>query len=84
MLTNVVKATGGEPYPTGEVLHEALKMALGYVRFIRHIDGRMTAIPDSTAFASMDQAQFREYFDAAVKTLAERFGFDPLAMENAA
>ena len=29
----------------------------------------------------MTQADFREYFDAAMQALAEAVGFDPLVME---
>lgn len=83
-LGETVLATGGNPYPTASHLHEALKMALGYVQTLHHLSGRITAMPDSTAFSAMDQAAFKVYFDNAMRLIAERFGFDPLAIERAA
>ncbi len=84
MLSNVVPATGGTPFPTATALHEALKLDLGYVSFQRHLDGKVTAVPDSTAFNSMDQAEFKAFFEAAVKRITEVFHFDPVEMEEAA
>lgn len=78
-LQKVVDATGD--YPTAEHLHDALKMALGYVRLMKRLDGSIIAIPDSTAFAAMDGAAFREFFDKAMKAIAERWGFDPLGAD---
>jgi len=68
-----------EGYPSAEHLHDATKVHLGYVQRIRRIDGTVMFIPDSTAFAAMDQAEFKVFFDRAVKLWAETFGFDPLA-----
>ena len=85
MLANVVTATGGDPYPTAEHLHEALKIRLGYVKLVKALDSDIKRVlPDSTAFNAMDQAEFKAYFDKAVAAIAEGFGFDPLKNEMAA
>lgn len=77
MLHNVVEATGG--WPTAEHLHCSLKLDMGFVTPMRLLDGRMVYIPDSAAMSKMDAAEFRRFFDAAAKRLAEVCGFDPLA-----
>lgn len=76
MLAYVNKAT--EAYPTVENLNEALKMHLGYVTTVRRFDGEEVTMADSIAFAAMDQAAFKVFFDQAVKALTEKFHFDPL------
>ena len=68
-----------EGYPSSEFLHEATKLHLGYVQRIRRIDGTIVYLPDSTAFAAMDQAEFKIFFDRAIKLWIETFSFDPLA-----
>jgi hypothetical protein len=76
-LHKVVQATGD--YPSAEKLHEALKMALGVVSLMKTMDGKIVAIPDSTAFANMDGAAFKDFFDRSMDAIAERYGFDPLS-----
>jgi hypothetical protein len=76
-LSKVVEATGA--YPSAEKLHEALKFKLGLTMPVKMMDGTIVYLPDSTAFARMDQAEFKRFFDAAMQALAEAFGFDPLA-----
>jgi hypothetical protein len=76
MLSHTNTAT--QAYPTTEKLHEALKRHLGYVTTFTHFDGTEEEITDSTAFAAMDQAAFKLYFDQAVMALTEKFHFDPL------
>lgn len=78
-LHRVVQATGD--YPSAEKLHDALKMALGFVSLMKTMDGKIIAIPDSTAFAAMDAAQFRDFFDRAMQAISERWGFDPLGSD---
>ena len=82
MLARVVEATGA--YPTTDHLHSAIKHALGYTTPIKTLDGDIQYWPDSVAIARMDAAQFKEFFDAAVKLIAEKWGFDPLAEMEAA
>ena len=77
MLQNVVAAT--DAWATAEHLHDALKLDLGYTTPIRTVDGKLAMIPDSVALAKMDSAQFKIFFDAVAKRLAEVCGFDPLA-----
>lgn len=76
MLAYVNKAT--DAYPNVEKLNEALKMHLGYTTTFRRFDGEEIIMADSIAFAAMDQAAFKEFFDHAERALAEKFGFDPL------
>ncbi len=76
MLAYVNGAT--EAYPTVEKLNEAIKMHLGYVTTFRRFDGEEIIMADSIAFAAMDQAAFKVFFDQATKALTEKFGFDPL------
>jgi hypothetical protein len=82
MLQNVVEATGA--WPTAEHLHDALKLDLGFTTAVKSIDGGMVLIPDSTAMARMDAAQFKVFFDLAAAKLAEVCGFDPLAQTQEA
>lgn len=77
MLQNVVEATGA--WPDAEHLHDALKLDLGYTTPVKSLDGKLVMIPDSAAMSKMDAVQFRNFFDAAAKRLAEVCGFDPLA-----
>ena len=62
------------------------RQELGYVEPIFGMDGKIKGmIPDSTAFAAMNADAFRQFFDKAVKVLAEATGTDPLAwLEDAA
>lgn len=76
MLSYVNTAT--DVYPSAEHLHEALKLHMGYVTPLLRLDGKQEYIPDSTAFSAMDGAEFKVFMDRAVKTLAERFGIDPM------
>jgi hypothetical protein len=83
MLNNVVAAT--DAWPDAEHLHLALKMDLGYTTPVRTVDGKLILIPDSAAMSKMDSVQFKAFFDAAAKRLAEVCGFDPLSdMQEAA
>lgn len=77
MLHNVCEATGA--WPSAEHLHASLKLDLGFVTPVKLLDGRLIYIPDSAAMGNMDADQFRRFFDAAAKRLAEVCGFDPLS-----
>lgn len=81
MLHKVVEAT--DCAASAEHLHESCKLALGFVTPITLMDGRTVYIPDSAAMGKMDAAEFKRFFDAVVKLLSERFGFDPLAFNDA-
>lgn len=83
ILHAIVEAT--DAYPNAEYLHEAIKDELGYVHHVRRIDGQTIRIPDSTAFAKMDQAEFKVFFDRAMELLARLIGSDPMELtRNAA
>lgn len=73
-----------EGYPTSERLHDALKLALGYTTPIRQVTGETVWLPDSTAFARMEQAEFKVFTDRAFRLLADMLGCDPLALVNEA
>jgi hypothetical protein len=84
MLANMIDATWlSEKWPTTSHLHEALLRDLGYVRVTFDLDGKPHLTRDSTAFDAMPADAFREYFDAAMKRLAELTGVDPLIMDAA-
>lgn len=75
-LARIVEAT--EIAPTKEHLHDLIKIELGYVTLVKLFDGSVTQWPDSTAFAAMGQVEFKAFFDAAMRLLAEKIGADPL------
>ncbi|MGU9981524.1 DUF1367 family protein [Phreatobacter sp. HK31-P] len=47
-------------------LHKAIKVGLGYVERIRLLDGTEIKEPASIALDRMDQAEFKQFFDAAI------------------
>ena len=71
-----------EQFPKAELLHDALKRHLGYVKRVQTITGEVCFIPDSTAFAAMDQSEFNAFFDRAMQVIAEFVipGVDPIAL----
>lgn len=82
-LGDVVRATG--QWPTAAHLHDELKLACGYMRKVPDWQtGRVLEIVDSIAFDKMTQAEFNDYFTAAMAKLTEHVGFDPLAYGVAA
>jgi len=77
-LTKAVEATGR--WQSREALHTALKVRMGLVEPIYDLKGNVTGMqPHSTAFAAMDQGQFKAYFDGAMAALSEAVGYDALA-----
>jgi hypothetical protein len=64
VLQAVVDATG--KWSNVEIMHEAVKMHLGYFEMVADLHGELRARPKSTSFAKMDEAEFREYFSAAM------------------
>jgi hypothetical protein len=76
ILSRVVAAT--DIAPTAGHLHDILKVELGYVTPMRLWDGKVQLWPDSTALDAMQPDDFSRYFDAAMRLIAERCGFDPL------
>src|SRR5690349_15625705 len=76
ILSRVVAAT--DIAPSALYLHDLIKVELGYVTLVRLLDGRLVEWPDSAALTAMDAETFSHFFDAAMKLLAERCGFDPM------
>lgn len=80
-LTKAIEATGR--WQSREALHTALKVRMGLVEPIYDLRGNVTGMqPHSTAFAAMDQGQFKAYFDGAMAALSEAVGYDVLAFLN--
>lgn len=80
-LTKAVEATGR--WQSREALHTALKVRMGLVEPIYDLNGNVTGMqPHSTAFAAMDQSQFKAYFDGAMAALSEAVGYDALQFLN--
>jgi hypothetical protein len=76
-LTKAVEATGR--WQSREALHTSLKVAMGLVEPIYDLRGNVTGMqPHSTAFAAMDQGEFKVYFDGAMAKLSEAVGYDVL------
>ena len=76
-LTLAVAATGR--WQSREALHTALKVQQGLVEPLYGMDGKVIGmIPHSTAFAAMDQAEFKAYFDRAMSALSDAVGYDAL------
>lgn len=81
-LQRAVDATG--KWKSREALHTALKVRMGLVEPIYDLKGNVSGmIPHSTAFAAMDQSQFKLYFDGAMAALSEAVGYDVLAFLDA-
>ncbi len=77
-LQRAVDATGR--WQSREALHTSLKVAMGLVEPIYDLRGNVTGMqPHSTAFAAMDQTQFKAYFEGAMAKLSEAVGYDVLA-----
>lgn len=74
MLQKVVEAT--DAFPSAERLHEALKMDLGITTPLKTLAGDVYLVPDSVAFNKMSAADFRAFFAAAEKRIAEVYHID--------
>ncbi|SDQ98510.1 Protein of unknown function [Rhizobiales bacterium GAS113] len=64
VLQAVVDATG--KWTSAEIMHEAVKMHLGYFEMVADLNGELRSRPKSTSFGKMDEVEFREYFNAAM------------------
>lgn len=57
-----------------EIISIALKIATGLVKaFVDQETGKTVMVPLSISFAAMDQTKFNQFFDAACKTISERW-----------
>ena len=76
MLKKLNDAT--DAFPAVYKMHEAIKFDLGYVTLSVSIEGDEFYSADSAAFAKMDAATFKVFFDRAVELLASTYDVDPL------
>jgi len=82
----VASTAAGGTWPTADHLHRALLLMTGRVTPVkaRSDDGWVThMIPDSTAFAAMDQTEFGQYHEDAMGVL-EMLGIDVVSLEREA
>lgn len=80
-LRNVCKATG--KWPTEAHLHHELKLACGYYKTtISPLTGGIVRSTDSISFEKMNQAEFMQYFEAAMEKLSEAIGYDPITQNT--
>jgi hypothetical protein len=70
VMLSICVANKDDMYGSKDVLHEVLKVALGYKKKIKTMDGEEITLPGSISFAAMDQAEFKIYFDKAKIVLA--------------
>lgn len=78
ILAAVVAATGIAP--DAPHLHSLIKQDLGYVTLVKLLDGTLQSWPDSAALDAMEPDEFSQFFDSAMKRLAEVTGIDPMAI----
>jgi hypothetical protein len=69
LLDAVNEATGR--FRTKELFFIAIKIALGYIEEAERFDGTSILVPKSTRFDKMGPKEFREFFDAAIRLIAE-------------
>ena len=58
-----------DTYRRGEQLLLWLKIRMGYVENVQFHDGGVCWIPQSISFNSMDQIEFKKFFDAALDVI---------------
>lgn len=67
-------------------IHVAIKLATGRVdTFIDATNGKVCYVPRSISFSAMDQTLFNQFFDDAVRVIADRWmpaGTTPEAVRN--
>lgn len=82
LMLNKVVQNNHELWATATHLHDDLKMILGYYRtVINHASGGVYYVPNSTAYKSMDQKEFQEYFEKVVEQLTRILKYDPTIFE---
>ncbi|MDX5592537.1 hypothetical protein [Pseudovibrio sp. SPO723] len=83
-LSEIVRAT--ECAPNAEKLHQAIKLALGYVSPVVTASGDVVRVPDSTSFSQMDEKSFQQFTNQADAWCLENLGvgiFDSSIQEAA-
>ena len=72
-LRRCVDATGCASSP--KVLHNAIKIGLGNIDYVKLKEGKMVPIAGSISFPKMTETEFIKYFEAAQQWLAEEIGY---------
>lgn len=70
------------PWNSTEEASDALKLALGVTDIGKTVSGQWFIRAGSISFNSMDQAEFKDFFDKAMAVLAEVTGIDPDALSS--
>ncbi len=65
------------PWNSPDEASDALKLALGVTDISKTVKGQWFIRPGSISFTSMDEQDFRDYFEKAMAVLAEVTGIDP-------
>ena len=73
-LGRVVKACQCAPSP--EALHDVIKLETGFTTPVR-VKGYTVLVPRSISFSSMSETEFSEFFENAVRFIAETYGITP-------
>jgi hypothetical protein len=83
-LQNLIDA--GADFPSAEVMHQAIKLELGYVTPVKTMSSGVHFIPSSTSFERMDQSEFKRFMKQADELLLRTYGvgFDELKKGRAA
>ena len=84
-LLSLVRENLPEPAPSVEVLHEAIKVLLGYTITVKTARGDIV-LPGSVAFDRMEEPEFHKYLEAFKQLVVTRIipGLDMPAFEKAA
>lgn len=70
------------PWESANEASDALKLALGVTDISKTIKGQWFIRPGSISFASMDEGEFRPFFEKAMAALSEVTGIDPEALRK--
>ncbi|WP_113154910.1 hypothetical protein [Nitratireductor sp. OM-1] len=70
------------PWESANEASDALKLALGVTDISKTIKGQWFIRPGSISFASMDEGEFRPFFEKAMAALSEVTGIDPDALRK--
>ena len=72
-----------DQWPTQRHLHMSLKFACKYYdEFLDLNTMELVKVPNSVSFDKMTQAEFEEYYEIAIKLIAEAIGYDPLEYDR--
>jgi hypothetical protein len=79
VLAEVVTATG-DRWCDVEDLHESVKIRLRMLRGVSMLGGGVRYVTQSISFESMDEGQFKTFFDKAMAVITEDTGIDTQAI----